>query len=143
MVISATKIALADGSLMTRLLSGTPWRMAPGRRPTISSGSLAMLAASALYQVIRAEAGPESGDDEIPCRVCGAPLAPRDGELSCGIFCCGKRVANRSGKSVGPFVLLAPDPRQRRPPHRRQCRSCCGTRSRKLAARSSDDSPKM
>ena len=81
MVISATKIALADDSLMTRLLSGTPWRTAPGRRPTISSGSLAMLAASALYQVIRAEAGPESGDDEIPCRVCGAPLAPRDGEF--------------------------------------------------------------
>ena len=49
MVISATKIALADDGLMTRLLSGTPWRTAPGRRPTISSGSLAMLAAIGRY----------------------------------------------------------------------------------------------
>ena len=45
----ATKIALADDGLMTRLLSGTPWRTAPGRRPTISSGSLATLAAIGRY----------------------------------------------------------------------------------------------
>jgi hypothetical protein len=48
MVISATKIALADDGLMTRLLSGT-LRTAPGRRPTISSGSLAILAAIGRY----------------------------------------------------------------------------------------------
>ena len=35
----------------------------------------------ALYQVVKAEAGPETRDGEIACRVCGAPLAPRDGEF--------------------------------------------------------------
>ncbi len=36
----------------------------------------------ALYQVVRAEAGPETtSDGEIACRVCGAPLAARDGEF--------------------------------------------------------------
>ena len=35
----------------------------------------------ALYQVIRAEAGPESADGEIACRVCGGPLAGREGEF--------------------------------------------------------------
>ena len=34
-----------------------------------------------LYQVVRAEAGPETRDGELACRVCGAPLAPRDGEF--------------------------------------------------------------
>ena len=38
MVIWGTEIALADDSLMTRLLS---WHTASGRRPTISPGSLA------------------------------------------------------------------------------------------------------
>ncbi len=35
----------------------------------------------ALYQVVKAEAGPETSDGKIPCRVCGAPLAARDGEF--------------------------------------------------------------
>jgi len=36
----------------------------------------------ALYQVVRADAGPETtGDGEIARRVCGAPLAARDGEF--------------------------------------------------------------
>ena len=34
-----------------------------------------------LYQVVRAEAGPETRDGEVACQVCGAPLAPRDGEF--------------------------------------------------------------
>ena len=33
----------------------------------------------ALYQVVKAEAGPETQYGEIACRVCGAPLIPRDG----------------------------------------------------------------
>ena len=36
---------------------------------------------NALYQVVKAEAGPETRDGEIACRVCGAPLASRDGEF--------------------------------------------------------------
>ena len=35
----------------------------------------------ALYQVVRVEAGPETSDGEIACRVCGSPLAARDGEF--------------------------------------------------------------
>ncbi len=33
----------------------------------------------ALYQVVKAGAEPETRDGELACRVCGAPLAPRDG----------------------------------------------------------------
>ena len=32
-------------------------------------------ACNALYQVVRAEAGPESSGGEIQCRVCGGPYA--------------------------------------------------------------------
>ena len=36
----------------------------------------------ALYQIIKAEAGPETSiDGEIPCRICGGLLAARDGEF--------------------------------------------------------------
>ena len=36
----------------------------------------------ALYQVVKAEAGPETSiDGEIPCRICDKPLAARDGEF--------------------------------------------------------------
>jgi predicted Zn finger-like uncharacterized protein len=33
------------------------------------------------YQIVKAEAGPETIDGEIPCRICGGPLAARDGEF--------------------------------------------------------------
>jgi hypothetical protein len=35
----------------------------------------------ALYRLVRAEAGPESGDREITCRSCGAPLQGREGRF--------------------------------------------------------------
>ena len=38
-------------------------------------------ARSPSYQVVKVEAGPETRDGELACRVCGAPLAPRDGEF--------------------------------------------------------------
>ena len=34
---------------------------------------------NALYHLIEAEAGPETIDSKIACRVCGAPLAARAG----------------------------------------------------------------
>ena len=34
---------------------------------------------AALYQVVKAEAGPETMDGELACRVCGGQLTPRDG----------------------------------------------------------------
>jgi hypothetical protein len=36
---------------------------------------------NALYRLIKAEAGPETLDGEISCRVCGAPLPGRDGSF--------------------------------------------------------------
>ncbi len=33
----------------------------------------------AVYQVVKAEAGPETSDGLVACRICGAPLAGRDG----------------------------------------------------------------
>ena len=33
------------------------------------------------YQIVRAEAGPETIDRQIKCRVCDAPLDGRDGEF--------------------------------------------------------------
>ena len=35
----------------------------------------------ALYQVIKVEAGPETKGHEIACRVCGVPLAGREGKF--------------------------------------------------------------
>ena len=35
---------------------------------------------SALYQVVKVEAGPETTGHEIACRVCGVPLAGREGK---------------------------------------------------------------
>ncbi len=35
----------------------------------------------ALYQVVKAKAGPETVDSEMNCRICGRPLAGRDGEF--------------------------------------------------------------
>jgi hypothetical protein len=36
---------------------------------------------SALYHIIKVEAGPESDDREITCRTCGGPLRPREGKF--------------------------------------------------------------
>ena len=35
----------------------------------------------AFYQLVKVEAGPETADSEITCRVCSAPLAGRKGEF--------------------------------------------------------------
>jgi len=35
----------------------------------------------ALYQKVKAEAGPESTDCELTCRVCGGPLPAGDGQF--------------------------------------------------------------
>ena len=36
---------------------------------------------NALYQVVRAEAGPETVDQQITCQACGAPLPSRQGSF--------------------------------------------------------------
>jgi predicted Zn finger-like uncharacterized protein len=35
----------------------------------------------ALYQVVKAEAGPETADRAAPCRSCGEPLPGREGNF--------------------------------------------------------------
>jgi predicted Zn finger-like uncharacterized protein len=40
----------------------------------------------AVYQVVKAEAGPETSDGPVACRICGAPLAGRDGPFVPQIF---------------------------------------------------------
>ena len=42
---------------------------------------------NALYQVVKVEAGPETGYRAINCRACGAPLPPREASSSSSIFC--------------------------------------------------------
>ena len=63
----------------------------------------------ALYEVVRAEAGPESSDGEIPCRVCGAPLAPRDGEYVLKYF-----LLRKAGRQQG-LRKRQSDPRSESP----------------------------
>ena len=88
-----------------------------------------------LYQVIRAEAGPETRDDELACRVCGAPLAPRDGEFVLKYFLLREAVVDRCGKSIAARAPWPPDPRATRPgaspPTSPSCRSCCAGGRRK------------
>jgi predicted Zn finger-like uncharacterized protein len=46
----------------------------------------------ALYQIVKVEAGPESVSQEVPCRVCGAPFAGRDGKFVIKYFLLRKAV---------------------------------------------------
>ncbi len=50
---------------------------------------------NALYQLVKAEAGPETDNREINCRACGAPLPARDGLLVCKYFLLRKAIANQ------------------------------------------------
>ena len=36
---------------------------------------------NALYKLVKVEAGPETANAEITCRICGGPLTARDGNL--------------------------------------------------------------
>ena len=53
--------------------------MAGGRPPSFISFTCPNC--KALYQVVKVEAGPETSDRELICRVCGAPLASREGKF--------------------------------------------------------------
>ena len=55
----------------------------------------------ALYQVVKAEAGPETDGREITCRACGAPLPARDGKRVCKYFLLRK--ARRTDPREGLF----------------------------------------
>ena len=68
---------------------------------------------NALYQVIKAEAGPETIDSEIPCRACGGPLPGRTGSFVLKYFLLRK--------------ALRPDPRARRGSQRAKLSSAVDT----------------
>ena len=86
----------------------------------------------ALYQVVKAEAGPETSiDGEIPCRICGGPLAARDGEFVLKYFLLRKAGRQQAwGKGVRPCMAarVPPDPKSgvRSAAHRRQHRQAAG-----------------
>ena len=52
----------------------------PGGRPA-AFNPFTCLNCGAFYQVVKVEAGPETDNREIACRVCGSPLVGREGEF--------------------------------------------------------------
>ena len=49
----------------------------------------------AFYQVVKAEAGPETDNREINCRACGDPLAGREGKFVLKYFLLRKAIPSR------------------------------------------------
>jgi predicted Zn finger-like uncharacterized protein len=47
----------------------------------------------ALYQIVKVEAGPDSVIQEVPCRVCGAPLAVEKASSCSNTSCCERQLA--------------------------------------------------
>ena len=50
---------------------------------------------SALYHIVKVEAGPESIDREVTCRACGGPLPARDGKFVMKYFLLRKAGRNQ------------------------------------------------
>jgi hypothetical protein len=61
----------------------------------MSTGTVNCSHCNALYQVIRAEAGPETTERDLACRVCGGPLPAREGQLVLKYFLLRKAIANQ------------------------------------------------
>jgi hypothetical protein len=60
----------------------------------------------ALYQLVKAEAGPETISGEIACCICGRPLPAREGNFILKYFLL--RPANRRRKSKRDLPAAAP-----------------------------------
>jgi hypothetical protein len=58
-------------------------------------GLFTCLNCNALYEVVKVEAGPETSDQEITCRVCGAPLVEREGKFVLKYFLLRKAIPPR------------------------------------------------
>jgi hypothetical protein len=80
----------------------------PGGRPP-AFGRFTCPNCDAYYQLVKVEAGPETRDGEIVCWVCGAPLAPRDGEFVLKYFLL-RKAARRHERQK-----RRPDPRSESP----------------------------
>jgi hypothetical protein len=61
---------------------------------------------NALYQIIKAEAGPESLDREVACRVCGGPLPGREGKSVVKYFLL-RKAGRRKGDIASALKTLA------------------------------------
>jgi hypothetical protein len=59
----------------------------------------------ALYQVVKTQAGPETVDPQIACRVCKGPLAAREGQFVLKYFLL--REASRLDTTAGPARFSA------------------------------------
>jgi hypothetical protein len=67
--------------------------MAGGRPPLFNSFTCPNC--QALYQIVKVEAGPETDNREIICRVCGGPLTGREGKLVLKYFVLRKATRSR------------------------------------------------
>ena len=82
-----------------------------GGRPRTFDASLCPNC-KAFYQVVKVEAGPETADSEITCRVCGGPLAGREGTSFSSISFCERPGAPKdSSVAYEAHSEGAPDPR--------------------------------
>ena len=75
--------------------------MAGGRPPSFISFTCPNC--DALYQVVKAEPGPETVDREIACRSCGGPLAGRDGKFVLKYFLL-RKAGPEPGAGLTPFT---------------------------------------
>ena len=79
--------------------------MPGGRPPSFNPFTCANCGAS--YQVVKVEAGPETGNREITCQVCGAQLAGREGNFVLKYFLLRKGIPSRRGLSGGKTDIVS------------------------------------
>jgi len=70
---------------------------------------------NAFYQVVKVEAGPETVLQDVPCRICGAPLAGREGNFVLKYFLLRKaariqRWRRRTSEGPGQIATTAKFP---------------------------------
>jgi hypothetical protein len=61
---------------------------------------------NALYQIVKAAAGPESADHEVACRVCDGPLPGREGNFVVKYFML-RKAGRRKGDIASAVKTLA------------------------------------
>jgi ribosomal protein S27E len=66
-------------------------------------GTFACPNCKSLYQVVKDKGSPETSAREIICRVCGAPLAGREGKFVLKYFHLREAVRKRNGAAKADF----------------------------------------
>src|SRR5262249_33633208 len=59
---------------------------------------------NAFYQVVKVEAGPETKDHQITCRVCSSPLSGREGKLVLKYFLLREAVRRKTPWCVESYL---------------------------------------